>query len=98
MLHMSVCRRPSGADLAFVEQLLAQIEAEGVPAPAPIEQCAFDSDKAPTLRPIAAYLHSVRAPSLHWRCMLNCEGRPGAGESRLIAPPGRMKVGKAQRS
>ncbi len=37
---LSARRRPSGADLAYVEQLLAQIEAEGVPAPSPIEQCA----------------------------------------------------------
>ena len=39
--QLSACRRPSGADLAYVEELLAQIEAEGVPAPAPIEQCGY---------------------------------------------------------
>ncbi len=39
ILHVFARRRPSGADLAYVEQLLAQIEAEGVPAPSPIEQC-----------------------------------------------------------
>ena len=40
-------RRPSYADLAFMEDLLADLERKGVPAPAPIEQRWTASSRSP---------------------------------------------------
>jgi hypothetical protein len=46
-------RRPSGADLRFMQELLAGLEGARVPAPAPIEQRWSASSSAP-MSPAAA--------------------------------------------
>ena len=57
------CRNPSGADLAYVRDLLGDIEAYSIPAPAPIEQrwtAASRSDMSP------AHSHTPPDPVFSW--------------------------------
>ena len=50
----SSSRKPSGADLAYMEELLAQIERQGVAAPAPIEQRWCASVPRPSYADVAS--------------------------------------------
>ena len=47
------CREPNGADLAYMEDLLREIEANKIPAPSPIEQRWTSGSRSP-MSPAAA--------------------------------------------
>lgn len=54
LIHfLCACRKPSGADLGFMKELMQQIEEAGVPAPSPIEQRWTASSSSP-MSPAAA--------------------------------------------
>ena len=53
-LAKRVCRKPSGADLAFMADLMAALEEKGVAAPGPIEQrwsASSSADMSPASSP-----------------------------------------------
>ncbi len=49
----SLCRKPSGADLKFMHELMQQLEADNTPAPAPIEQ-RWSAPSSSPMSPVAS--------------------------------------------
>ena len=48
-----MCRKPSGADLRFMHELLQKLEADNTPAPAPIEQ-RWSAPSSSPMSPVAS--------------------------------------------
>ena len=76
-LRRHECRRPSGADLDFMRELMALLEAEGIAAPAPIEQRWSASSRWG--RACASCI-SLKEPPCLLHCMVQQPGpMPAAG-------------------